>query len=177
MPECVGWAHSPERRGQLDPYMHASLRDPILTTKGAADARGAQSAVAAIVSSIGKPELIVTSPMRRAAQTALIAFDSCIGGDGGVPIVAHELLRESFMQDHICDQRLPRSELKAAFPAIDYDQYVFDDKDDEACLVGERSGWMAGWMAGRHARMHVHTTCGGTHNMRAHPRPLASDLQ
>ena len=51
--------------------------------------------------------------MRRAAQTALIAFDGCIGGDDGVPIVAHELLRESFKDDHICDQRLPRSTLQA----------------------------------------------------------------
>merc|ERR1711907_876648 len=121
----VVYRQRPDVVGQRDPYMLPQLLDPVLTDKGIQDAEGARQ-----FASQTSPELVVVSPLRRATLTALIAFDHVLQSESQVPFMAHELLREGFGEDHICDQRLPRSELAKQFPQIDY-SHVIDDTNDE----------------------------------------------
>lgn len=96
------------------------LHDPCLTEKGLADATAAASAAAFLP----RPELLVTSPMRRAIQTLLVAFGDA--ASAGVPIIAHELCREAFhgTDPSIYDSRLSRDELAAAYPNVDFSSHV-----------------------------------------------------
>jgi broad specificity phosphatase PhoE len=55
------------------------LVDPALTAKGIAQARALQHTASAMQP---VPELIVVSPMRRAVDTALLAFAHIFGDDG-----------------------------------------------------------------------------------------------
>ena len=102
--------------GQFPPSLH----DPCLTQKGAADALAA----AAVARSLPRPELLVTSPMRRAVQTLLTAFDDAIAA--GVPAIAHELCREAFhgTDPSVYDARLGRETLAAAYPQVDFASHV-----------------------------------------------------
>merc|ERR1740121_494891 len=56
--------------------------------------------------------------MRRATQTALIAFERHIAS-GALGVVAHDLCHERAGK-HTCDRRLPKAQLQAAFPSVDY---------------------------------------------------------
>ena len=62
------------------------------------------------------PNLIVTSPLARATQTALIGLRPLISK--GVPIVAHEDCREHFGV-HACDFRRPLEEIAIDYPVVD----------------------------------------------------------
>ena len=92
------------------------------------------------------PELIVVSPMRRAIDTALLAFahvfeDAAVSHavplrrsdlHPTVPIVDHELCRESYArsdstpvqtpqpQGNICDKRRPLEQIASDYPFIDW---------------------------------------------------------
>jgi broad specificity phosphatase PhoE len=98
----------------------ASLHDPLLTTKGLEDA----TAAAAAARRLPRPELLVTSPMRRAVQTLLTSFDDAV--TARVPAIAHELCREAFhgTDPSIYDSRLSREALAATFPNVDFDAHV-----------------------------------------------------
>ena len=98
----------------------ASLHDPCLTSQGMADA----AAAAARASMLRPPELLVTSPMRRAIQTLLVVFADALAA--GVPAIAHELCREAFQgtDPSIYDSRLSRDALAAAYPRIDFTAHV-----------------------------------------------------
>ena len=96
------------------------LHDPVLTAKGLADA----AAAAAVARGLQRPELLVTSPMRRAVQTLLTVFKDALAA--GVPAVAHELCREAFhgTDPSIYDSRLSREVLAATFPQVDFHSHV-----------------------------------------------------
>lgn len=114
----------------------AELHDPRLTSKGEADARLA----AVMARGLPTPEVIVTSPMRRAVQTALIAFDEAVSA--GVPVVAHELCREAWIgsDPSIWDSRLARGALLEEFPQVDYTRHVFEEEDPPTGPVGALGG-------------------------------------
>ena len=101
----------------------SSLHDPLLTGKGHADA----AAAAVTAKSLPQPELLVTSPMRRAVQTLLTVFDEAVSARGdGLVATAHELCREAFhgTDPSIYDSRLSRDALAAAFPRVDFETHV-----------------------------------------------------
>lgn len=62
-------------------------------------------------------DVVLVSPLSRAIQTGLLAFPK---GDGSPPFVAVEDLRER-SGTHPCDKRRSRSELRAAFPRVDFE--------------------------------------------------------
>jgi broad specificity phosphatase PhoE len=110
-------------------------RDAELTSKGEQQARALQSRANAL-----SPELMVTSPMRRATQTGLLAFDKHVAA-GKLPVVAHEGAHE-IGGKHTCDKRLSVTALKARFPAVDY-SFVADEEDPL-------------WLDGRTRETHEH---------------------
>lgn len=135
------------------------LVDPALTTKGVEQARALQDAASAMQP---VPELIVVSPMRRAVDTALLAFAHIFNEPSAlhsvplrrsdlrpeVPIIGHELCRESYArsektpvetpqpQGNICDKRRPLEQIAADYPYIDW-ALVNDGPTD---VVYERGG-------------------------------------
>jgi len=135
------------------------LVDPALTAKGVEQARALQSAASAMHPA---PELIVVSPMRRAVDTALLAFAHVFDDPAvahavpvrrsdlrpAVSIVGHELCRESYArsektpvqtpqpQGNICDKRRPLEQIAADYPYIDW-ALVNDGPTD---VVYERGG-------------------------------------
>ncbi len=78
-------------------------------------------------------DCIITSPMRRAIQTAYHSFEHLINNtqdsnssndSGAIPFVACENWRETV--NYLCDARLPRSQLGRDFPYVDFDQIDHD---------------------------------------------------
>eukprot|EP00899_Mesostigma_viride_P019213 jgi/Mesvir1/27293/Mv07126-RA.1 len=126
-----------------DPYVHPDCPyDPTLTELGHTQAQAVATRAKALHPKL-QPSLVVTSPMRRATQTAVEGFGYLLNlspatvgsATGGVvmagtasvandttchiPFVAHELAHEQAGL-HRCDKRLLRSELVAQFPGVDY---------------------------------------------------------
>lgn len=84
-------------------YNTAENFDPPLTEVGRQQAMARQPEYAQRCKSIG---LVVTSPMRRAVETANLAFSHLLGA---VPFVAHEGCREG-VHGNACDYRRPASQ-------------------------------------------------------------------
>mmetsp|Transcript_25549 Transcript_25549/g.55222 ORF Transcript_25549/g.55222 Transcript_25549/m.55222 type:complete len:360 (-) Transcript_25549:289-1368(-) len=112
------------------------LHDPLLTHQGEADA----AAAAERARQLPQPELIVTSPLRRATQTALVTFADAISS--GVPVVAHELCREAWVgsEPPIWDSHLARDALIKAYPLVEYQRYAFGEEDPPSGPVGPLGG-------------------------------------
>lgn len=145
--ECALWCCRchynivPHTADKLAVFPH--LVDPALTGKGVEQARALQDAASAMQPA---PELIVVSPMRRAVDTALLAFAHVFDDPTAsyavplervdlrpaVSIVGHELCRESYArsektpvhtpqpQGNICDKRRPLEQIAADYPYIDW---------------------------------------------------------
>ncbi|KAL7575900.1 hypothetical protein ACA910_000702 [Epithemia clementina (nom. ined.)] len=97
-----------------NPYTLPELLDPPLTEKGRLQAQAlAQEQVASLAQA---PELILLSPLCRAIQTGLIAFEPLIGQ---AAFVAHENIREE-SGVHICDKRRSVARQQAEFPQVDF---------------------------------------------------------
>jgi hypothetical protein len=137
------------------------LVDPALTAKGIEQAQALQDTASVMRPA---PELIVVSPMRRAVDTALLAFahvfdDPQSTASNAVPlrrsdlrptvsIVGHELCRESYArseetpvqtpqpQGNICDKRRPLEQIATDYPFIDW-ALVNDGPTD---ILYERGG-------------------------------------
>jgi len=79
-------------------------------------------------------ELIVSSPLRRAIQTATLSFHSKTS-ERNIPIIASELARER-ISVHACDWRSKKSTLEAEFPHVDFslldhdEDILWHDKED-----------------------------------------------
>ena len=133
------------------------LIDPVLTEQGEAEARAARDKTANL-----HPELLVVSPLRRASQTAQLAFGSQWES---TPKLAHELCREGFGSLNIYDMHLPRGELEAAFPGVDYSHVakgqdgMFVAGESEAQLA-QRSYEFMCWLAAR-GEGEIAVTCHG----------------
>eukprot|EP00927_Polykrikos_kofoidii_P050626 TRINITY_DN44519_c0_g1_i1.p1 TRINITY_DN44519_c0_g1~~TRINITY_DN44519_c0_g1_i1.p1 ORF type:complete len:315 (-),score=58.36 TRINITY_DN44519_c0_g1_i1:85-1029(-) len=105
------------KRGNFD-EVPRELFDPALTATGEDEARRAQPAAEA-----GQdPELLVTSPLRRACKTCLLAFEKAVERD--VPVVAHEMARECYtsLDPSIYDAHRSKEELAIEFPRVDFSE-------------------------------------------------------
>eukprot|EP00927_Polykrikos_kofoidii_P066443 TRINITY_DN62041_c0_g1_i1.p1 TRINITY_DN62041_c0_g1~~TRINITY_DN62041_c0_g1_i1.p1 ORF type:complete len:278 (-),score=44.28 TRINITY_DN62041_c0_g1_i1:167-1000(-) len=116
--------------GSDNPYCHPAVLDAPLTEIGREQARCLRPRARALQP---QPELVVVSPMVRATQTALIAFDHLLGATGRspslrVPFVAHESCRE-IMGIHVCDRRRRLSDVRPEFTFVDYDEVGISEED------------------------------------------------
>ena len=149
------WRANPEWDGQTEPYTldtdpHYRFIDAELTDKGKGEAKALQPATEALA-----PELMVVSPMRRATLTGLLAFEAHLAR-GALPVLAHDLCHERAGK-HTCDKRLPKAQLAALFPSVDYalladeeDPYWGDGLSREDFLsLGVRAGRFMLWMLER----------------------------
>jgi broad specificity phosphatase PhoE len=100
-----------------------SLRDAPLTALGQSQAHGLRAEVNALC----EVELVVISPLSRAVETTLAAFNN-----HPAPRIVHDLHRE-YLQS-FCDIGSSPDRLSQAFPALD-----FDHLDDPWWHVGEAS--------------------------------------
>eukprot|EP01065_Artemidia_motanka_P038928 TRINITY_DN47775_c0_g1_i1.p1 TRINITY_DN47775_c0_g1~~TRINITY_DN47775_c0_g1_i1.p1 ORF type:complete len:403 (+),score=84.44 TRINITY_DN47775_c0_g1_i1:56-1210(+) len=71
-------------------------------------------------------DLLVVSPLRRAAVTGCLAFHRCLLDNPDVPIIAHEMLRER-AHGNPCDQRCSCEDLQREVPAVDYSMLAPED--------------------------------------------------
>ncbi|CAE8638052.1 unnamed protein product [Polarella glacialis] len=120
------------------------LYDPSLTEAGRQEAMAARPDAKAC-----QPQLLVTSPVRRAVQTLLLAFEDSVAA--GTPIMAHELCREQFQgsDPSIYDARQGRSALASEFPMVDFESYVLpEEPSPEAGAVLEAKGGIPSALVG-----------------------------
>lgn len=78
---------------------------------------------------------VVTSPLSRCVETALLSFEFMLANSGDddkgeqnnrkIPFLAHESLRETV--NYSCDRRRPISEIAVDFPEVDFSHCVHDD--------------------------------------------------
>ena len=116
---AAGWDGTSEPY-TLDTDPEYRFVDALLTDKGEAEARALQARTRKLT-----PELLVVSPLRRATQTGLLAFEFRVTNSPSnlgerIPVVAHELCHERAGR-HTCDKRLARTALAAAYPEVNYD--------------------------------------------------------
>ncbi|KAL3892790.1 MAG: hypothetical protein SGPRY_014783, partial [Prymnesium sp.] len=124
------WRASASWDGVSEPYTidndpSFTYLDPGLTPKGKSQAEALQPRASRL-----STELLVTSPMRRAMQTALIAFSSASCSPA---VIATDLCHEVGGK-HTCDKRRAISELRAEFPGVDYSEIL--EEEDPLWLDG-----------------------------------------
>ena len=95
-----------------NPYVRPEIEDAPLTAMGRTQAKGLRVATK-ILSGI---ELVVVSPLRRAAETAALSMPHL---RTVVPWVGHPAVQETSGK-HTCDRRRDRSEIKDDFPWVDW---------------------------------------------------------
>mmetsp|Transcript_5447 Transcript_5447/g.7116 ORF Transcript_5447/g.7116 Transcript_5447/m.7116 type:complete len:248 (+) Transcript_5447:283-1026(+) len=124
MPKCVKklWfvRHC---EGEHNIEENFDLKDPSLTAKGINQANRIASDIL-LKEALGsdpkkRAQLIVSSPLRRCLQTALVAFDG-----QEIPIVPCEHIQESYAGFRPCDTGKPKSELEVEFRGtnVDFDK-------------------------------------------------------
>ena len=112
------WRAKPGWDGTTEPYTidndpEYKFGDAQLTAVGTEQAQALRARTAALAD----VEVLVVSPMRRATDTGLLAFEAHVAA--GKPILASELLHERGGR-HTCDKRLGLAAISAAHPNIDY---------------------------------------------------------
>jgi len=112
----------PEPRGPCA-YSDPALQDPELTEKGRGEAKALHDCCAKNL----HPGIILVSPLQRATQTGLIAFEHCLD-KAGTRWVAMDEFREQFGGPHICDKRTDVGILKKKYPSIDYSYLTETDE-------------------------------------------------
>lgn len=143
--EWVQFSHTPE-----NPYVTPEILDAPLTEKGRQQARILQPIVKSFPNQV---ELVVFSPLCRALQTGLIAFEHLVPLN--IPFVANEMARET-TGIHICDKRRPTSQQVKEFPQVDFslvedeEDVLFDNDTRETKVeVGERIYKFMDWLSSR----------------------------
>jgi len=149
-----------------NPYVMPELMDAPLTQKGRDQARSLQTRVGhlkefgdSLASGNARPELIVSSTLCRALQTASIACDNLLVGEGNnelaVPCIAHEMAREA-SGVHVCDKRRPISQQRREFPWFDFggvksdgDTLFNQELRETKAEVGERIYDFMMWLSKR----------------------------
>eukprot|EP00966_Prymnesium_polylepis_P310433 7172372-Prymnesium_polylepis.6 len=149
------WRATPGWDGVSEPYTLDTdpafkYLDPSLTAKGEGEARALQPRTAGFT-----PDLLVVSPLVRATQTGLIAFERHVGS-GRLKVLAHELCHE-IGGKHTCDKRGSKTQLRAAYSNIDYS--LVESEEDPMWLDGRtreplrdlsmRAGRFVQWMRSR----------------------------
>ena len=112
------WRSRAAYDGRSEPYTvdndpEGKYTDALLTPAGEAQARALQPRTQPL-----SPQLLVVSPLRRATQTGLLAFETHVQA-GRLPVIAHEGCHERGGK-HTCDRRLARSVLASAYPSVSY---------------------------------------------------------
>lgn len=102
-----------------DPEMR--FLDPELTPVGVEQAKALCARTATL-----SPGLLVVSPMKRALQTGLIAFEQHVAGGRLGPAVATDLLHEQGGK-HTCDRRSSKEALSSEFPNVDFALLAADE--------------------------------------------------
>jgi len=112
-------------------YRHVKNLDARLTEKGlgqcqtlAERIRVAQDPIAAQLKE--SVQLIITSPLTRCMQTALLSLEPVVQARPDTRVVAHEGVRETV--NYNCDRRRPISQLKSEFQQVDF-SHVTQDHD------------------------------------------------
>ena len=111
-----------DTRPPFAPARLAELRhlvDAPLNAKGRAEAAANAPAARALAP---QPALVVVSPLRRATDTALAAFEhlALAGAAPRAAVVAHDACRESCHCRNVCDMRRRVAAIAADYPFIDY---------------------------------------------------------
>lgn len=109
--KAVDSTGSVEQTPATNPYMRPEIVDSPLTQKGRNEAKETRKVAREV-----KVDLVMVSPLRRAAETARIAFADHLGGD--VPWLFHEDIREQYGK-HTCDKRRDTEDIVIDFPNID----------------------------------------------------------
>lgn len=107
-----------------NPYQRPEMLDPPLTALGREQAKALRPAC----KSLPSVELVVASPLRRATETALLAFSHMANGcASGSKFLGHQDISECSGKN-ICDKRRALEEIKAEFTSVDWSQIV-DEED------------------------------------------------
>lgn len=110
-------------------YENPEFRDAELTEEGRAQARHIRANAG--VHGLAEVQLVLTSPLHRACETAMAIFEAKPGSDSqpasAPPCLAVEMAREAY-GIHFCDSRRSVSELSLAFPSVDF-SLVGSDED------------------------------------------------
>lgn len=109
------------------PYCLPEVLDPPLTELGRQQCKEQQNVARKL-----SPEVIFTSPLCRAVQTALLTYHELLDE---VPVIALEEAREQ-CGVHTCDRRRPISESSYMFPQVDFSA-VNDEEDALWLSLGE----------------------------------------
>ncbi|KAK3292962.1 histidine phosphatase superfamily [Chaetomium fimeti] len=106
------------------------LHDPNLTDLGRQQCLELREHLQTHLPADRKIQLIITSPMRRAIQTTLIALDWLI--DSGVPVIPDARWQENYPKP--CDTGTPAPTLATEFPQLDFSTLdpVYPDKTSPA---------------------------------------------
>lgn len=132
------------------PYNADASFDAPLTPTGREQARDLADTCAGL-----GVQLVVSSPLRRAAQTALHIFGDFIEEDLLTPVVLHDLLREQYGM-HRCDQRRDTATIKAEFgAAVDVEGLALRDEQwtdqrESKDNVADRCEQFACWLMEQH---------------------------
>ena len=132
-----------------NPYTIPELADAPLTDKGRQQAYVLQQQVMSLEN---PPDLIALSPLCRALQTGVIAFENLIGKS---LFLAHEMTREE-IGVHMCDKRRPVSRLLAEFPQVhfslledEHDLLFSETHRESKAEIGERIYKFMEWLSTR----------------------------
>jgi broad specificity phosphatase PhoE len=104
-----------------NPYVRSEVWDPPLTALGRAQAKALRPRAREL-----SPQLVLCSPLSRAAGTAIMAFEDWLGK---VPFLAVEDAREQ-MGVHTCDARNPLADVMRDFPQLDFSELRAPETDE-----------------------------------------------
>ncbi|CAB9529608.1 mutase-like protein [Seminavis robusta] len=148
---CQGKEWEPYSQTRDNPYIMQEILDAPLTQKGRQQACLLQPKIKELKT---KPQLVVLSPLCRALQTGVIAFEELLVA-ADVPFLAHEMVREQ-SSVHCCDKRRPISRQAKEFPQVDFSRIESDedvifkyDKPESIAEVGERAYKFLQWLSER----------------------------
>lgn len=130
-----------EGSDKVNPYNKPEVLDPPLTGLGRRQAQ----ALVPTTQELGGLELVVVSPVRRATETALLAFSPLLaavqsGGKPTVPFLGHEDCAER-RHANVCDKRRPMAEVRSEFPMVDWS--LVANEEDTIYSDTEAEPWRA----------------------------------
>jgi broad specificity phosphatase PhoE len=120
-------------------YLQPALQDPPLTALGREDAKLLRQRIAELQqerqvevghqgqsSAVFAPDLFIVSPLRRATQTVLLAFQDCLAARPTVPVVAVESCREQH-GIYYSDKRSDMDDYAVEFPRVSIEHVEFNE--------------------------------------------------